>query len=122
MIVPTVNDCGKRGGEENKHRGKKADKEAGAWSNGTVGEVRRVVSPVLLDVPARRFSAMRHALKRDYGTNQILTIYRAANRPWTQDADFGDMTADFDGKSCPRKHRCMITTIQADHTPMFAGT
>jgi hypothetical protein len=33
--------------------------------NGTVGEVRRVVSPVLLDVPTRRFSAIRHALKRN---------------------------------------------------------
>jgi hypothetical protein len=44
---------------------------AGAWFKGTFGEVRRVVRPVLLDVPTRRFSAMRHALKRDYGTNQI---------------------------------------------------
>ena len=140
MIVPTVKDCGKRGGEDRQgrlrvRRGRwesprgtstegKADREAGAWFNGTVDEVRRVVRPVLLDVPTR-FSAMRHALKRDYGINQIPTICRAANTPWTQDADFGDMTADFDGKSCPRKHRCMITTnrgVQADHTPMFAGT
>ena len=47
----------------------KADKETGTGFNGTVGEVRQVVS-------------------------------RAA--------DCGDMTADLDGKSCPRKHICMI--------------